>query len=107
MPLEDYASWELMPRRLNAEEMKDPLLAIHEFFACAHLPEIRQQLWELLKATITGSYCHVLNRQERSDLIHLYEKLEKLIEAAHLLYKNDIRTNSCIPERKLSAGQGL
>lgn len=87
MPLQDYPSWELKPRKLSPEETEDPLLVIQDFFTYAHLPEIREQLWEMLKTMVTGGYCHVLKRQERADLMHFYEKLEKLIEAAHLLYK--------------------
>jgi hypothetical protein len=88
MPLQDYPSRELEPRKLSREEVEDPLLVISDFFTYAHLPEIREQLWEMLKTTVTGGYCHVLNRRERADLVHFYEKLEKLIEAAHLLHRN-------------------
>lgn len=88
MPLHDYPSWELKPRKLSKEEMQEPLQVIRDFFMDAHLPEIREQLWEFLKTTVTGNYCSVLNRQERSNLVHFYEKLEKLIEASHLLSKS-------------------
>lgn len=86
MPLHDYPSWELKPRKLSQEQMQDPLLVIHDFFNYSHLPEIRQQLWELLKTTVSGNYCRQLTRRERSDMLHFYEQLEKLVEAAHLLH---------------------
>ncbi|MET0393061.1 MAG: hypothetical protein ABW019_07955 [Chitinophagaceae bacterium] len=86
MSLQDYSAGELMPRRLSPAEIQDPLSVIHDFFQYAHLPEIREQLWEMLKTTVTGGYCHELSHRERTDLIHFYEKLEKLVEAAHLLH---------------------
>lgn len=85
----DYPEWELKPRRLNYEEMENPLLAIHDFFSYGHLPEIRQHLWEMLKAMVTGNYCNLLTRRERSNLIYFYEQLEKLVEAAHVIHKNN------------------
>lgn len=88
MPLHDYPSWELKPRLLSREETEDPIQVIHDFFNYAHLPEIREQLWQMLKAAVTGDYCSVMNQRERSDLVHFYERLGKLIEAAHLLHKS-------------------
>lgn len=85
MPLQDYPSWELKPRHLSREEMEQPMQVIHDFFSYGHLPEIRDQLWELLKTTITGNYCKTLSRRERSDILYFYERLEKLVEAIHLV----------------------
>lgn len=85
MPLQDYPYWELKPRKLSREEMENPLQVVHDFFSYSHLPSIREQLWELLKTTVTGNYCKSLTGRERNDLIFFYEKLEKLIEAAHVL----------------------
>lgn len=89
MSLQDYPCWELKPRKLSPEEMEDPMAVIHDFFAYAHLPEIRALLWDMLKTIVAASYCHILNVQERTNLLHFYEKLEKLVEAAHLLHKKD------------------
>jgi hypothetical protein len=92
MPLNEYPSWELKPRKLSSAQREDPILAIQDFFAYAHLPEAREQMWELLKTLVTGNFPRALQRRERSDLIHFYEQLEKLIEAAHLIYqKNTVR----------------
>ncbi len=86
MSLHDYPHWELKPRKLNSEERENPKQVIDEFFSYAHLPQVRELLWELLKTAITGSYCHNLTRQEREGIIYFYEQLEKLIEAAHLFH---------------------
>ena len=88
MSTQDYPSWEFKPRKLSPEEMENPLLALREFFAYGHLPEIREQLWEMLKAMVTGTFCNLLTRRERSNMLYFFEQLEKLVEASHLLHKN-------------------
>ena len=75
-----------MPRKLTEEEFRNPLAAIASFFDYAHLPEVRELFWLLLKTTVTGSYSTLLTNSERSDLLLFFEQLEKLIEATHLLH---------------------
>jgi hypothetical protein len=89
MPLQDYPAWELKPRKLSFEEMEKPITVIHDFFSYGHLPEIREQLWELLKTTVAGNYCKILDRRERSNMLYFYEQLEKLVEAVHILHVRD------------------
>ena len=84
MSLQDYASHELMPRKLTEEENKNPLLAIEGFFDYAHLPQIREMFWELLKTLVTGNYSK-LSPNEQADLFYFLEQLEKLIEASYLI----------------------
>ena len=86
MPLDDYAPYELKPRHLSKEEAADPMQVVHDFFSYGHIPEIREQLWELLKTTVTGNYSKILTRQERSDMVYFYERLQKVIEAIHILH---------------------
>jgi hypothetical protein len=88
MALQDYPPSELQPRQLSREQTEDPMLVIQDFFEYDQLPEIRQQLWDMLKTAATGNYCKTLSRRERSDLFYFYEQLVKLVEAAHLLYRN-------------------
>jgi hypothetical protein len=85
MALQDYFPWELKPRKLSREEMENPIQVIHEFFSSQHLPQAREQLWELLKVIFIGNYAKSLTRIERSDLISFYEQLEKLVEAVHVI----------------------
>jgi len=89
MPLQDYPSWELKPRKLSREERENPLEVVRDFFSYGHLPEIREQLWELLKTTVTGNYSKMLTRQERSNMLYFYERLEKLIEAVHMISQEE------------------
>jgi len=81
--------------KLNKEEIDDPSLVIAELFDLAHLPQVREILWDWLKATVTGSYPKSLSSKERTAIILLYEKVEKLVEAAHIMH-----------ERKRSAENG-
>jgi hypothetical protein len=85
MTLQDHFPWELKPRYLNREEMDDPIIVIHNFFSSQHLPQAREQLWEMLKVTVTDNYCKSLTRTEKSDLVYFYEQLEKLVEAVHII----------------------
>lgn len=71
--------------KLTDEEIEDPYLAIEDFFLFAHLPELRLMMWEWFKTTVTGTFPRDLERRERKEIAHLYEYLEKLIEATHLL----------------------
>ena len=86
MPLSDYPSRELEPRKLTEEEVKDPYMVIDELFDFAYLPRIRDIYWDWLKATVTKTY-DTLSKKEREDMVILYEKLEKLVEAVHVLHK--------------------
>lgn len=70
---------------LNAAETKDPMLVIDELFDFADLDDVRQLLWTWLKVTVTGTYHKELSSSERSAILSLYEKMEKLVEAAHVL----------------------
>jgi hypothetical protein len=85
MPVQHDAKRPQPLYKLSAEEIADPQLVIEELFDFAHLPEIRLILWDWLKATVTGSYPEDLSKEERNAILILYEKIEKLVEAAHVL----------------------
>lgn len=73
--------------KLTEKEIADPNLVIDELFDFIHLPAAREMLWEWLKCTVTGSYHKTLTSSERAGILCLYEKMEKLIEAAHVLHE--------------------
>lgn len=78
---------EYTPRKLSPQEIKDPNLALFHFFDYSSLPRIREHLWEWLKTTVSGTYnTKLLDKNTRYDIIHLYEHIEKLIEAAWLIH---------------------
>jgi hypothetical protein len=86
MALSDYPAWELQPRKLSPDEVQDPNVVISQLFDFMHLPQVRQALWDWFKLTVTGQYKNE-KASEKANLIMLYEKLEKLIEAVHIIHK--------------------
>jgi hypothetical protein len=85
MLLREYPPGEFNPRGLSNEERENPYLFIHALFDYAHLPQLREMLWEWLRATVTGSFQHG-SRTDRENILDFFEKLQKLIEAAHLIH---------------------
>src|SRR2546423_11087421 len=81
-----------LPQNLTEEEIQDPYLVIHDLFDFDHLPGIRDLLWDTFKTSITGNYTHI-SRRQRSVQVTLYEKMEKLVEAAHIIHEN--KCNTC------------
>lgn len=73
------------PQKLTPAEIANPYQVIYELFDFAHLPRIRELLWEFFKTTVIGNYTHDLHRRERELLVTVYEKIEKLVEAAHII----------------------
>lgn len=85
MNMPNYPEWEKQARLLTKEEMENPNLVLEELFDFAHLPEIRNLLWEWLKTTVTGDFNESLDPREKSAILFLYEKMQKLIEASYLI----------------------
>jgi len=86
MPIHEYRPAELEPRKLSSEEIANPYEVINELFSYGHLPQLREALWEWLKLGVSSSNHHESQR-DRANLLYLYEKMEKLIEAAHIIYQ--------------------
>jgi hypothetical protein len=73
------------PQKLTAAEIANPHQVIYELFDFAHLLRIRELLWEFFKTAVIGNYTHDLRRRDRELLVTVYEKIEKLVEAAHII----------------------
>src|SRR5689334_5609009 len=78
----------ILPQKLTPVEIADPYQVIYDLFDFAHLPRIRELLWEFFKTTVIGNYSHDLHRRDRELLVTIYEKIEKLVEAAHIINEN-------------------
>lgn len=72
---------------LPQDEPIDPQQVLTELFDFAHLPELKSVLWEWLKATVSGSYNKTMKTSERENILVLYEHLQKLLEASHIIYQ--------------------
>ena len=90
MPLIEYPDYEFNPRTLSKEEVDNPEIVLDGLFDFAHLPQIRELMREFLKTTVCGSW-DILRPSERADILYFYEKLEKLVEASHLIYNRGKR----------------
>jgi HEPN domain-containing protein len=73
--------------RLTEEEMANPYLVIRDTFSCAYILEIRKMLWAWLKSSLAENYSGSTRKKEQLNLIDVYERLEKLIEASYLIYE--------------------
>jgi hypothetical protein len=82
----DFPAWEYRSQQLTPEEVQQPTRVLHELFDYAHLPELRAVLWEWLKCTVTGGFVETMDLQQRNSILFLYEHMQKLIEAAHLIH---------------------
>ena len=90
MHLRDSNKWDGQPRLLTDEEIANPIRVVHEVFDYAHLPDLRNTLWEWLKTTISGNFNkRTLHYKDRESLLTFYEKMQKLLEASHLLLVTD------------------
>ncbi|MDF2186813.1 hypothetical protein [Paraflavitalea sp. CAU 1676] len=74
-------------RRLSHEEQSDPKSVLAEFFTNYHLHDLRDVLWEWLCAGLCHDGSWFQEGLDRSNLLFLYENLEKLAEAAYLLHR--------------------
>ena len=79
---------------LTEKEIKDPYQVIDELFDFADLPDARELLWDWLKTTVTGNYHKQLTTTERSLIITMYEKIERLIEAVYILQEKNNHTKT-------------
>ena len=86
MATQNFNKWDGQPRILTEEEIANPMKVVHEVFDYAHLPDLRNTLWDWLKTTVSGNFNkRSLHYKDRESLLAFYEKIEKLLEAAHLL----------------------
>lgn len=84
----EHPEWENRPMRLNEDERKDPHGVLEDFFSCFHLQDVRAILWDWLVAALSSESSAYDTGYARSNLFFVYDKFEKLIEAAHGLHRN-------------------
>lgn len=77
--------------RLDDTQQKDPTAVIRCFFECYHLKDLRELLWEWLLTALSSDNGTYSRGKDRSNLIFLYENIEKLAEAAYLKHEKPVR----------------
>ena len=76
------------PLKLTSQEIEQPYLVIEEFFTYADLNSSRELLREVLRCMVVGDF-HELDVEQRSEVMVFYEQLERLTEAAHIIYQQE------------------
>lgn len=79
--LSQYPEWHDKPLRLTTAEMNDPHLVLEDFFQAYSLSDTRACLKELLEDALSAEDVNPMSH------LHLYDHVEKLIEAAFLLHQ--------------------
>lgn len=90
-----------MKRKTQTTTVPEISASIHQLFDFARYPVLKQHLWAWLKTTVTGNFNTSLEESERAFIMELYEKLEKLLEAADKYY---IRENGAKVTRSGKSG---
>lgn len=93
MPLRNYDSFDLTPRYLSDEERKNPYSVIDKLFDFAHLPQIREMLWDWFKVTVTGEFS-ARSWDSKADLVYFFEKVQLLIEAVYLIHESRLSSST-------------
>src|SRR4030095_11345238 len=80
--LAQYPEWHNNPLRLTTPEMQNPNIVLKDFFSAYHLTDIRECLTEWLYSAIRTDEVPAMN------YVYLHDNIERLVEAAWLLYNN-------------------
>lgn len=75
--------------RLSVEKIQNPHLVLSELFCSFPHSKIRELLWEWMKSTFCGNFNTYLDVEEKAMIVDLYERIEKLIDAAHILFNSE------------------
>lgn len=77
--------------KLSPEEIQNPALVFAEFFDCFHLQDLRKELWDLLCSALANNVSWHETGSARSNLLFLYEHIERLAEAAYITHRRNKR----------------
>ena len=73
---------------LSTEETQNPYMAFYNLFDFADLEALKGYLWLWLKITVTNGYTKEMYKFTDRDMIFIiYEQVQKLFEAAHVIYE--------------------
>jgi hypothetical protein len=50
--------WHSKPLRLSPEETQNPNLVLTDFFQCYHLQDVREIMWQWLRAAVSSPGSH-------------------------------------------------
>lgn len=75
-----------MDVRLSGREFQNPMITLHNIFTSNFLSEIRDTLSEVEQQLFDRSYIHQKGSIPFDNTKFLFEQVDKILQAAHLLY---------------------
>lgn len=81
------------PIRLSEEEQANPLEVLQDFFFCNRLHDIRDLLWNMVVNSLYVPDSVFDKARERQNLLGLYRDLERVLEAALVLSRQEEKFN--------------
>ncbi len=97
--MRQYPEWHYKPLRLTVAEIEAPLGVIGQFFECYHLPQIRS----CLKEMVFDAIC--MDDNDAPSHYTTHEDVEKLIEAAWLIYQEALKRSNKNEDEKTTSKQ--
>ncbi len=82
-----YPVWHDKPFRLTVNEITNPMQVLEDFFFFYPLPEVRKLLWGWLSDALHNSEVNA------GAVITLFENLDRLIEAVHLINQRNAKSS--------------
>jgi hypothetical protein len=73
---------------LTKDQKRQPKEVLADFFQSYHLRELRVMVRDWFDAAISSDYSVYEKGLERSNLHHLYQQIEQLIEASYIIHCN-------------------
>ena len=93
MPHGKHTAADYYPRRLYQREIQNPYTVFHSFFDACPLPQALGNIDGWLKAVTANNYW---KKSYPANLLHFYEMMERLVEAAYLINKLDNRNAAAV-----------
>jgi hypothetical protein len=75
--------------KLSTEEIQNPHLVLSDLFCSFPHSKIKELLWEWMKSAFCGNFDTYLDVEEKAMIADLYERMEKLIDAAYILHNSE------------------
>ncbi|MBN8720487.1 MAG: hypothetical protein J0H85_13630 [Sediminibacterium magnilacihabitans] len=71
--------------KLSEEEIQNPYIVLSDFFCSYPHSKIKELLWVWIKSTFCKNFSTSLEMEEKAMITDLYERMEKLIDAAYII----------------------
>lgn len=83
-----------MELKLTNEELQNPFKAIEDVFINYRLIELKTELEKIEKQVLENVHLNLKETLPYANTVHLFEKLDKLIQASYLLYQRNIEEHA-------------